>query len=1035
MSSFLVAQRSITGRVQDDQGQPLVGATVLVEGTVRGIYTDDRGRFALKLEPEDEALKVLYVGFQDTVVAIAGQAFLQIAMSAKVSTTEEVVVIGYGTKNKKEALGAVAVIDAADLEGLPTLTAGSALQGRVAGVFVQSPGGSPGAEPSILIRGKSSISASNDPLVIIDGIQGTVSQLNNLNFNDIKSFNVLKDAASSAIYGTAGANGVIIIETKRGAAGETRFNFEAYQGFQTNPRRLELLGSADALDLIREQAAIRGSDLSQVLGSEYVSGVSIDTSNLAAVDWQDEIFQLSSVQRYTLSASGGNEQTQFRVSGSYFAHEGVIKNSFFNRLNIWTNFDHKITDRIKLQGDFGFSRRNSRGAPTGGTIFNSATLATISTYSLIPTWDPAYAEGERYFINPFQPEVNVPLANLYSGVQSGNSNLLNTKLGVSWEILEGLEYRLNVIGKFGFGKSWNYSSKFNTDDGRRGNGSGASASNQSIRRDIENLLSYRKTKGEHSLNLLYGYITQRQRNENTRVSLGQYTLYPGDSLYHAYAAQVSRASAGLGFGVNRNSHIARIDYSYGGRYYLLANLRVDGSSNFGPENKFGAFPSFSAGWRISEEPFMKRLEKTISALKIRYGFGVTGNDAIPPFQYALFFGSGVGGSVQYPIFGAVDMNQNLGDDIVTGLRPDLATLYNPAIRWETTAEHNIGLESEFFGGRLGFEGDFYTKRSFDLLYEVSLPLTSPGNTGFVNIGELRGWGFELKLSSRNIVRKHAFWLTELTFTRDQNQVVSLGDVRGLQLATNGINAIIPGQPVNVMWGYESEGVITDEETLAGMTFVLPDGSVVYGQNSQTALGDLRFRNTNGPELDAAGNPILDANGNPVERITEDDRGIIGNPNPDFYFGLNNSLTLGNFDLTIFLQGAYGIDIFNQTQRTGENYLVWQNQLATVLDRYPMGTEVPRVDPLERNANSRISTRYVEDGSYLRLKNVGLGYTFAPALLQRLRLQGLRLYVSGENLWTGTNFTGWDPEMVGASGIENGGYPQPRTFTMGLNVGF
>ncbi|MFP4061114.1 MAG: hypothetical protein ACLFUC_11590, partial [Bacteroidales bacterium] len=392
-------------------------------------------------------------------------------------------------------------------------------------------------------------------------------------------------------------------------------------------------------------------------------------------------------------------------------------------------------------------------------------------------------------------------------------------------------------------------------------------------------------------------------------------------------------------------------------------------------------------------------------------------------------------SYEYPIFGALDINNTPGPDVIAGMQADLDQLPNANIKWEETLEYNLGLDVGFFDNRLSFEGDIYHKSSYDLIAQLALPRTSPAPNGYFNVGEVETRGFEVQLTSYNIDNPDFSWVTNLNISRDQNKVVDLGTFEGLQLQGNLINALIDGQPINVFYGYEANGLFLEQSELDELNTVLPDGTPHYYQTPYTTLGDIKFLDNTGPVTDDDGNILMDQNGEPYYKIDENDKVIIGDPNPDFYFGMNNTFTIKNFDISIFIQGVQGIDIYHQTRVKGTNYDLWTNQLTEVLDRYPYGTEVPRADPLFSNANSRTSDRFVEDGSYVRLKNISFGYDFSAGWLQSLNITKARLYASAENLYTLTNFTGLDPEMVGGNGIENGGYPQYRTFIIGLNLGF
>ncbi len=1023
------AQVRVSGKVTDINNEPLPGASILLKGTTSGTVTDLEGNYSIMVPGGNAILVFAYVGYTDQEIPVGNRTSIDITLEEDITRMEEVVVIGYGTQKKIDLSGTVAVVDAEELQTLPIKSAGEALKGRAPGVYVVSNTGQPGSSPTIRIRGTSSITAGNDPLIIVDGVQGV--SLSDIDFNDIVSYNVLIDAAAAAIYGSAGANGVILITTRRGKGGQTKVDFNFSRGWQFPPEKLSVLSPEQSMALIREIDV--NKETASFFGSEYRSafhplGGSIDTTKLINTDWQGELFRVAPTQNYSLSVSGGEERFAYRLSAGYLNQVGYIKPSEFQRFTVRSNLDYNFSDNLKMQTDISIARKNQRTVPTGDFAWNGTSMLTaLNTLPFIPIYNE---DGGGYFVNPFQPNIDTPPAGINGNVGYGYSTDLVGRYGLGYEILPGLKYQFDLMARVGFDKGNSYRSRYHTDLGRQSSGTSNSSSGESFRWDMNHILSYTRSFGSHNLELMGGLVTQTSHSWGNSA---QRQGFPTDSIPHAYFETRDVGTITVKYNGNSSdvkyakySYIGRLNYNYASRYYLQVNFRADGSARFGKNYRWGTFPSASVAWRLSEEPFMQNLV-FLSNLKLRATYGVTGNDAFSNFQHLSTYSAGA----NYPIWGT--------DEIAVGYAP--SRLANPDLRWEETTEKAIGLDMTLWKGRLDMVLNGFIKDSKDLLYNVNLPAHTGFSTGVVNIGQVRVNGVEFQLTTRNVSRADFSWRTTLTISRDKNEVVSLGQIEAPQFIGRDQESVIKkGLPINAMWGWIMEGIFQNQGEIDELSTTLPDGTIVYYQNGNTAPGDIQFANTNGFELDSLGNLILDQNGNPFVRVDDNDRTYIGKPNPDFHFGMDNAFRYKNLEFSFFFQGMYGNDILSLTRREIERMDHYFNFSSTVANRWMyegQDTDIPRATISDPNRNNSISTRWLEDGSFIRLKYVTLAYNLPENLIGRARIRSTRVFVTAENMLTFTKYTLYDPEIAtnGSRGLDMGGYPQARTLSFGVNLGF
>ncbi|NJM16052.1 MAG: TonB-dependent receptor [Bacteroidales bacterium] len=1027
----MAQQQTIGGKVTSTSGESLPGVNVIVKNSKSGTITDSEGNFSLTVPSQEAVLVFSFIGYLSEEITVGTSTNIDVQLAEDITSLSEVVVIGYGTQKKTDLSGSVSQLSAEEMKELPVALASEALRGRTSGVYVTTKGGEPGEKPNILIRGQSSISASNDPLIIVDGIPG--SRIEDVNFNDVLSFNVLKDAASAAIYGSAGANGVILIETKKGLEGKPKFEFGYYTGIQKITKTLDVLSSQDYYSLLKEYETDGKLDpyfSDKYRSRRYYPNGTIDTNNLVKTNWQDEIFRVAPIHNINLSVSGGTQNTKFRLSGGYHKQDGIVKETSFERFNFRSNIDHNFNKKLSGKAVLAYSRREKSALGTSDNVYGNVTLAALQSPPLLPVYDTA----GQFFINPFNFTTDLPLATIENSKTGKDyENSIDIMAGLTYKIFDGLTYRINFTSTQYLKKSWSYASKYHTYNGRQDQGKASSEAKYDNMYEIQSLLSYQKSFGNHNIDVLAGYINQQRRELKNFVSSTIMPEYYNDDYYNVDETIGNlRGESGIKTTPKR-SGISRLSYNYSSKYIAQFNFRADGSKKFGDKNKYGYFPSMSLAWNLAREGFMTNV-KAVNNLKIRASIGRTGNDNIDGYKWVNTYESGT--VYLYGVY----------DEATTAYLPGI-TKPNLAIKWETSTEVNLGFDISVLDNKVSSAFDLYKKNTVGLLYDIDLPRHTGYEKTTVNGGlvEVKGWEFEL--TTHNISNIMLRWSTSLTLSHDENVVSKIPDEMRLEEGSaikrghstlDYPNAIIEGQPIDVLYGYVAGHIITDPNELEAMQVTLPDGSTRYYQVQATSLGDIYFKDISGYEKDDQGNYLKDASGQYYKILDEKDKTVIGNPYPKYIFGLNNTFSYKNWDLSVFLQGVYDIDIYNATQMDGESYTPWFNQLATVKNRYPYGDQsVPRADWTRANNNNRTSTRYIEDASYLRVKNVTLSYTLPETFSSRLKLDQLKFYVTATNLMTFTNYSGFDPESANnqGKGVNWGGYPVYRTYTIGCNLTF
>lgn len=970
--------RVITGTViSGEDNLPIPGASVLVKGTTVGVATDLDGKFSINVPSDRNVLVVSFVGLTTQEVTIGNQSIISVTLRPDMKSLQEVIVVGYGEMTKREVTGAISSVSSEDIKNLPVAGIDQAIQGRAAGVLVSSASGTPGGAISINVRGTASISASNEPLYVVDGMPvysgntssvgrggQTTNVLSQINPNDIESIEVLKDAASAAIYGSRGANGVVLITTKRGKAGKAQVDLSVYRGVQEPTNRVENVTGSQWRELMNES---RTNDGRPAIFTDAQVAEAPDA------DWFGLIFQQGSIEDYNVSIRGGSDNTQFFVSGGMFKNEGFMGGFDFTRYSTSLSVDHKFSEKFDLKSNLRLvnTRQNLRG--NDNNIFGVFSAASLAR----PDFEPFLEDGN--YNHAFSTLIAHPLALIQEVKNELNEYRLQPNIAVGYKIIPGLRFETSFRADIIYGRQ----DVYNPNTVRSGfatNGTGTQANNLFTTYLNENILSYSKTFGDdHYFDAILGQSYQRYITETGFVTG---INFPGpDFKYITSAAEVNSGSS-FRTEYALLSYFGRANYRWKDKLLVSASLRSDGSSRFGEENRYGVFPAGSVGYILSEESFLKN-SAVISLLKGRVSYGVTGNqDGIGNFQALNLYSAGANYLAS------------------PGFAP--SQLPNGRLSWEESSTLNFGLDMGFLNDRFQLSAEYFIQNTTNLLLNKPIPNTSGFGSITENIGSMRNNGVELSLSG-NIINKGGFnWNSQFNISFIKNEVTAIVDentpINSLQ------SRAAVGQPLGAFFMIKSNGV-----------------------NPET--GDLMFVDLNG---DGA--------------ITPDDRQYVGKPNPDFFGGFNNTFTYKGFDLNAFLQFTYGFDVINRSAQFNQHlgFSAWgMSELALQRWQQPGDiTNIPRATSLDPNRNNRVdSDRWLEDGSFLRLKNLSLGYTLPGNVLQSIGVRQFRIYAMAQNLITWTNYTGWDPELnsqPGANIARNYDFltfPQAKTFTLGLNLGF
>lgn len=971
-------QITVQGVVKDQTGETVIGASVMEKGTTNGTITGIDGDFSLNMSPNG-TLVVSFVGYKTQEVQVKGQKQLQVVLSEDAEMLDEVVVIGYGTMKKSDLTGAVSSIGNKDIKDSPVSNLGQAIQGKISGVQIVD-AGKPGDNVSIKIRGLGSIN-NCDPLVVIDGVPTDLG-LSSLNMADVERLDVLKDASATAIYGSRGANGVVMITTKRGTEGKGKLAVSANYSFQNATNVPSLLNAAQYAELSNDMMVNSGRNPNPEWANPSELG--------AGTDWMDELLRTGVMQNYTVSYSGGNEKSHYYVSGGFLDQSGIVKSVNYRRFTFQSNSDAQVLKWLKFSNNITFSADTKKsGSYNIGDALKALPIYPVKNED--GSWSGPDGNSEWYGStrNPIGPtELNKSQTDGYNFLANLTAELTFTK----W---------LKFKSTFGYdAKFWfidNFTPKYNWKPTPTEETSRYKSDNKSFTYLWDNYFLFDYTFAEkHRVGLMAGMSAQWNTNDYLNA---QKNVFMFDNVHEMDNGEEMYAIGGNETEWALLSYMARVNYSYEDRYLLTATIRRDGSSRFGKKHRWGTFPSVSVAWRASQEKWFPKNDY-INDLKVRAGYGVTGSQAsVGNYSYLASYNTSV-----YP-FGISSGNQTA---LVS------STLANPYIHWEEVAQTNIGFDASLFNSRVMFSFDAYLKETRDMLVKASIPITSgfeDTTTTYTNAGKVRNQGIEMSLHTINLTGELG-WETNLTATYNKNKIKDLNsDVPYYinQINNSYVTMLAKDYPINVFYGYVTDGIFQNQSEVN--THAVQPGA---------EPGDIRFRDLNNDGV-----------------INDSDRTVIGNPNPSWLFSMNNSLSYKGFELSVFLQGIAGNKIYNANNIDNTGMAAAYNQTTDVLKRWQgegTSNSMPRAVFGDPNQNTRVSDRFVENGSYLRLKNITLSYTFPKQWLQKAQIENARLSLSCENVATITGYSGFDPE-VGINGIDQNRYPISRTFSLGLNFNF
>lgn len=999
-------QINVSGTVIDREDQlPLPGVSVIIKGTTIGTVTDTEGKYSLAAPSNQSIIVFTFVGYTTQEIQVGSQNLINVSMSQDLRQLSEVVITGYGSQLKQDLTGNIASLKGEEIKNVAVPTFEQALQGRATGVFVESTNGKVGQGIKVRVRGSSSVTASNQPLFVIDGIPVTsqsqgrttsadTNPMADINFNDVESIEILKDASAAAIYGSRASNGVVLITTKKGASGKTRFNLDMYTGFSRPTNNKDWLNAEQYVDYFLQAAAnqdrIENDDFwtgfVQARFDRYSAGTDWQNGEVDT-DWQDEAYQDAAVHQIDLSASGGTDKTRFYASGSYSDQEGILIDNRFQRLSGRINLDHSATDKLTFGLNMSLARSENQRLSDDNSF--STPIQLVAQPPIQPTIDPRTGELSGDFTLYFNGLLYRDNTTFETVVYRNLSNVFAT-----YELFPGLTFR----SEFGIDLlTQNEDRWFGTAVSRNtGNDRGLvwNRWTQVVNYNTNNFFTYNNTWDQnHYLEVVAGMSYQES---TTTISFVEGQEFPNDDFRRIASAADISAGRSEGTEWNILSYFARANYKYNDRYLLTLSARVDGSSRFGENNRYGFFPGASVGWVLSEESFLQD-QNALSFLKLRASFGLTGNTPVGNFEPRGLF-SGDAGYAGVP-----------------GMRP--SQVANPDLSWEQTAQWDVGIDFGFLNDRITGEIDYYIKKTTDLLLDVNVPGTTGFRRQLRNIGELENKGFELMINTQNTVGEFN-WSTNFNIALNTNE---LTDLAGQVIEGGFINRAVEGEPLGVFFAQEFAGVDPDNgDALYYLNTVNPDGSI----NRETT-------NSYGA----------------AQRV------VIGDPNPDFIGGLGNTFSYKGIDLFVLFNFVQGNDIYNGGGRFQSASGDWfDNQTVDQLNGWTpnnRNTNIPEARFAGGNGTGH-SSRWISDGSYVRLRTATLGYTLPARLVERVNLDRVRVYVSGINLLTFTDYDGWDPEvntdfLTGENLADNSGNisqgndfyaaPQARTITFGINVGF
>lgn len=1005
-ASLAIAQnRMVSGTVKGSTDtRTIPGVTVMEKGTVNGTTTDSKGYYSLKINNNTKALVFSFMGMKTLELAVKDSDVINAVLEDEKIDLEEVVVIGYGAVKKSDLTGSVASIRAEDLKRIPVNSFDQGIQGKVSGVQVTQLSSQPGGAMSVRIRGGNSIMAGNEPLYVIDGVLiesqvdmswiGSPSQngLSSINPNDIESMEILKDASATSIYGARGANGVVLITTKRGKTGKDNLNFDTYFGVQKKAKDIEVMNASQFAELY--------DDAGYNADPDFYIPLYPNPDNLGeGTDWQSEIYRMAPMQNYQLNFSGSNEQTTYSLSAGYYNQKGIIEGSDFKRYSFRLNLDRKVNEKVNVGSNLSYTQTTANTVPTDtpGGFFPGVVNTALIFNPALPVRD---ANGQYTLTDPNADAwLDNPVAVTQDVDAIDKVNRLLGNVYIEYSIIKDLKLRTSLGADIFHSVQDMYTPRY-VYSGSFNDGQARFASSDFENYIFENTLTFNKTYNKiHKVNALAGFTFQ---NNNSRTFIDIATGFPNDILrYYGIQDATNFPTVYSSFSESAVvSWLGRVNYNLKDKYLVTITGRVDGSSKFGANNRYAAFPSGAFAWRLSEEDFMKDRDR-ISNLKLRVSYGVSGNDRIANYAFIRTIAS----SIYY-------FNNSFS---ASGYAP--GNPGNDNLKWETTSQADLGLDISFVNDRIGLTVDFYNKNTSDLLYYSNLPWITGYNSYLENIGKMRNRGFEFALNTVNTIQTFK-WNTTANLSINKNKIT---DLQGTELFINndayklkiGNWAVIrEDEEMGSFYGLHSAGIWQTAEA---------DEAASYGAQP----GDFKYIDTNGDG-----------------EINADDREIIGQALPDFTWGLSNNFSYKNFSLDIFIQGSHGNQLLNSNRFELESGNGLSNASINLLDRWTPEKPSDLYPRANRNASYlQMSDRYLEDGSYIRVKTITLAYDLPEPVMKFLRIQKVKLYATAQNFFTITKYSGFDPE-VGSFGMDNtrmgydfGSYPSVRTLIFGASINF
>ena len=1002
VSEEIDQQNEITGTIADFAGNPLLGASVVEKGTQNGTQSDFDGNFSMEVADANAVLIISYVGFITQEVQVAGRTNIPIVLQEDTAGLDEVVVVAYGTQKKSDLTGAISSISDKDVRGQPVANINEAILGKIPGVEITATSGEPGSALQIRIRGMGTF-GDTGPLYVVDGLPVSVTDVNAIDPNTIASLDILKDASASAIYGSRAANGVVLITTKSGKSGKAQMNFQSYYGIQTFKNFIPMLNSQQYAELNNDASQNAGATPEAAFSNP--AGIPVDT------DWQEAAYRSAPIQNYTLTVSGGSDDAKYSVSGGYFKQEGIMVSNYFKRFSTRVKTQFKIGDKFTigetliLSRSLGLNRGQGNNLDFAYLLGASPTMPIYREANLGGYAGPNAAETGRN-----NRENIVGRRDLRRSYTSGNKIL--GSMFAEYKILPNLKYRLNLGINAGMNAAKRYIPKFEMENRTNLIQQLMEQKAESYEYLVENILTYDKVFDDFSLSLLGGYTEQ---SFFSSFILGNIREFPSNDLQVINAGTGSFTLEGTEEEWTLRSYLARANVTLLNKYLFTATFRRDGSSRFGAQNKYGNFPSVALGWNVSRENFMSEITD-IDYLKIRGSWGRLGNQE-------------VGGNYVNQTTIATNVRYILGTD--QGLAPGAAvtSLGNPALKWETTTQTNIGVDMNLFSS-ITFSADFWVKDTEGVLLRTPISVASGiARSGgpYENSAGIKNSGFEFLLGYRKSINAFNFEVTG-NLSTVKNEITTLGEgstIINLVRNVYGFGTFTRtsvGESMSSLYGYVADGIFQNSGEVSA-----------HATQPGAAPGDVRFKDLNG---DGA--------------ITDDDRTVIGNPFPDFSYGVYANASYKDFDMSFSFQGVKGQELYNSQRAFLESMDGQHGQMATTLSRWTgegTSNSMPRAVRGDPNQNARPSTRFVEDASFLKLKNIQIGYTLPKNLAESIKVASARFYISAQNVFTLTDYSGYDPDVLGgvgfatnelnplSIGVDTGTYPLPRTIQFGVQVGF